>query len=212
MLTMPAALAVLAALNGAAAGANDRDGPVAVELVAVAPRGSSVLEPPRCSTVLDDGVVLDVSVIDGVEGAKAPSGNAIARSAASPGANRYPVSSTTVVGPASSTNSTIPELRTGRVMRARRRRPRRATAGVRRARLRRSGPATADSDITPTELRRGRRPGARRYHGAATQRRGACRLLQPRMRCRNADRRRHARPSQHAPWSPVHRVTNAASQ
>lgn len=69
MLTVPAALAALAALNGAAAGANDRDDPVAVELVAVTPEDQGAGASPVLD-VLDDGVVLDVSVIDGVEGAQ----------------------------------------------------------------------------------------------------------------------------------------------
>ncbi len=73
MLTVSAALAVLAALtvfNGAAAGGdNDRDDTVAVELVAVTPEDQGAGLSPMLDS-LDDGDVLDVSVIDGAEAAQ----------------------------------------------------------------------------------------------------------------------------------------------
>jgi hypothetical protein len=69
MLTV-AALAALAAFNGAAtAGDSDRDDTVAVELVAVSPDEEGAGLSPMVDR-LDDGDVLDVSVIDGAEGAQ----------------------------------------------------------------------------------------------------------------------------------------------
>ena len=70
MLAIPATLAALVALNGVGTGGDsDRDNSVAVEIVAVTPdERRAVLSP-----VLDHlagGDVLDVSVIDGTEGAE----------------------------------------------------------------------------------------------------------------------------------------------
>ncbi len=72
MLTVSAALAALAALaafNGPAAGDSDRDDAVAIELVAVSPDEQVAGLSPMLDR-LDDGDVLDVSVIDGAESAE----------------------------------------------------------------------------------------------------------------------------------------------
>jgi hypothetical protein len=70
MLAVSAALAALATFNGATAGGDgDRDDTVAVELMAVSPDAQAA----ELSPVLDllvDGDVLDVSMIDGAEGAQ----------------------------------------------------------------------------------------------------------------------------------------------
>jgi hypothetical protein len=70
MLTVSAALAALVGLTGTAAGGDsDRDDTVAVELTAVTADEQRARLSPMLD-LLDDGDVLDVSVIDGADGAQ----------------------------------------------------------------------------------------------------------------------------------------------